>query len=524
MQHVTVGNSITFRHIFLDNGTPTDPDDDVIFKVVKTATSIVYGPYTYSAGDVVRVGPGEYTFSLNVSTPLVPNIYSARWDATVNGVDVVFLEDFQVAEEDVVHSQSLMSPPRTYGKIRISGRYRYLGDGVTDTVMLVGHANGLTLNSPYMVRDMRTAVNLLQADPDSPLLRGMMEAYNAGCRDIVLVAAAPLNEYVAFEPSDPSERFIARDEWGGLNFYEKYHERLDESYQVLMDYDYVNIIVPLEAPFYNSGNVNFVSQLTYFCEQFYAKTGNVVLGMLGTRIGTNRTDEDVDAMVNSQFISGEILHSHTYDDVEDTGHDVAELPGKFTMIIQGEGIFRFTQMPSSYSGPLNAYAAGVLSTRSYEKGLVHAKMKDVISLIDRDLSKKQVVALAEAGVNPAIRTVAGKRGEPYSVILATDNTLGAIGGKDTDYWALPQIRLVAYTLHSVKAIGNRKIGTIGFDVVQSEINDFLNKMVAKGIIRGYNFDMVRDGTTGNRCLVSIGLFPYSTLREIFFIAEVGPGD
>lgn len=53
------------------------------------------------------------------------------------------------------------------------------------------------MNDPYQVNDMQEAINLLRADSTSPLLRGLLEVYNAGARDIWLVAAAPMEEYVS---------------------------------------------------------------------------------------------------------------------------------------------------------------------------------------------------------------------------------------------------------------------------------------------------------------------------------------
>ena len=72
-----------------------------------------------------------------------------------------------------------------------------MGFGDTARILLIGHADGLGVNDPYQVNDMQEAINLLRADSTSPLLRGLLEVYNAGARDIWLVAAAPMEEYVS---------------------------------------------------------------------------------------------------------------------------------------------------------------------------------------------------------------------------------------------------------------------------------------------------------------------------------------
>lgn len=519
MKQVIAGEDITFTNTFLSSGVPTDPDADAVLKIVKSVTAIVLGPFSWLSGDLTKTGTGTFTRTITIDPALVPGVYTARWEATIAGDDQVIFEDFQVIEEPV-ENQDLLDPPRKYGIIRETSLGRNMGNNTTDRIFLIGHANGLSLNSPYQVRDMRDAVNIMQADANSPLLRGMLEAYNAGARDIWLVAAAPLREYVDFSPVDTSERFVARTEFGGLNFYEKYAERLEATYEALLDYDPAEIIVPLEAPFYDTGGVDFLTPLVHHCEDAYHRTGAVRLGIIGTRMGSERSDADVTAMVNDSRLTAGFPKQHVYDEDEDLGNDLSS-GGKFVMIITGEGSFKLPQMPVAHSSSLAASAAGAISHRRWDRGLTHVRLQNVIGLINTDLTEGQVQRLARAGVNSGIRTIKGRRGQQNQVVIASDNMLAEQG---SDFWSLVQIRLLAKVLERVRALGNRFMGSVGFDRFKDDVESFLVILTRTGYIRDYRVTIQRDQTNRYGVLVDVTLFPYAGVREIFFTVEVGPGE
>ncbi len=65
-----------------------------------------------------------------------------------------------------------LSAPNTVASMAESPRYEVMGVGETDDIFLVGHADGLSLHTPYRVTSMKEAVKRLNGDTDSPLLRG----------------------------------------------------------------------------------------------------------------------------------------------------------------------------------------------------------------------------------------------------------------------------------------------------------------------------------------------------------------
>ena len=90
---------------------------------------------------------------------------------------------------------SLIGRPTLRGSMRESPLYQTMGLGLTEPVFLVGHSDALELNDPYRVTTIQEAINKFEAATDSPLLRGLLEAYYGGARDIYLVAAAPMGDY-----------------------------------------------------------------------------------------------------------------------------------------------------------------------------------------------------------------------------------------------------------------------------------------------------------------------------------------
>jgi hypothetical protein len=124
-----------------------------------------------------------------------------------------------------------------------------MSTGLTNTVLLIGHADAVRLHDPFKVDSMAQALAFLGNDYTSPLVAGLLEAYAAGCRDMYVYAVAPMSEY----EQNPALRLDYRVDWGGKNFYQLYKERLDEAYSILLAYDFFELVVPIEAPFYDDG-------------------------------------------------------------------------------------------------------------------------------------------------------------------------------------------------------------------------------------------------------------------------------
>lgn len=529
MQVVYGGETTSFYVQWIDDdGTPYDPPE-VTVNIVRNFVNVVYGAFTYTDSRVTRNGPGEYQVDVFIDDFLVPGNYTAKWEASINGDPRIYAESFVLGEPEVTPNLTL-DPPRLYGKMRESHRYEIMGVGETDTIFLVGHADGIGINSPYQVKNVKEAVSVIGGDISCPLLRAMLEAYNAGARDIYLVAAAPMSEYVPFNSVDQSERFVERDVWGGMTFYERYKARLETTYAKLLEWEIIELLVPVEAAFHNSGGVNFLDDLVFNCYQRFVDTGFVSIGILGTQMGA-WTDSDIEAMKNNEVVLG--MGSFSKDDflayISDTrGSDVAaeveeNLPYKFGMVVFGEGNITLPQVPNAYTGSVAATAAGALSRAALHMGLTYKELPNISNPVGNDLPTETVKDLARLRINPFIRKVQGRRGRPYKAVLATDNLFTADG---SDFWSITQMRLVGKVINEVKLLGNSAIGGIAYETFQRQVEEMLKIMVQSNTLKGFDLDFYRapiEEDANRTVYITLNLYPYNGVRELSFVVEVGPG-
>lgn len=381
--------------------------------------------------------------------------------------------------------ENLKINPSLTATMRESPLYRTMGVGFTDRIFLIGHADGLPLNSPYPVSSMKEAVNILGADTTSPLLRGLFEVYFAGGRDIWIVAAAPMSEH--------EEDISLREEV----HYETYYNRLEATYAVLKDYGQAQITVPLEAPF--NTNIDFLGQLTNHVWQSSEQWGTINLGFIGTR-GVI-TQPMIDAMTNDGRLSR------------------LGPAGKMVSVFVGDVVYNIPELELSHSTSCVAAAAAEFATLPLNRGLTYRKLRVVAGPIGPDLTKEQIEQLSLAKLNPVVRTTAGKRGAPFEAVLATDNTLGEEG---SDYWSLAQVKLVSGVADQIRAIGNRHLGGIAFSIFRSDVLSYLSGLQSDDMIRGYSADIFRHPTDRTRVIVNLALTPYFGIRTIYAQVEVGP--
>lgn len=499
---IYTGETITLRYFFVDtNGDYFDPDDARL-TIVRNVNQFVAGPFTYEAGYLTRLDVGQYEYEYAPSLLIVPGTYRAKWEGTMPDEEnfVVYYFEFQILDPPLVPS-TILDPPRTEGIIRPSPAFHRMGFGATDRLFLVGHAGGLNINDPYQVANVQEAINILGGDHSSPMIRAMLEAYGAGSRDLYLVAAAPQSEYVSFDISDEENRFIPRPEWGNKNFYERYAERLETTYEHLEGNDLPEIVCLLEAPFYDTRGVDFLTPLQNHCTDAFALTGVPRVGIIGTRV-VNQTTDDITAMIEDERL--------------ETSLD----GGKFVTVIVGEGTISLTSLPIAYSCALSTTAAAALSTQAPWQGLVYRKLPNVIGITAGDMTKAQVKALSNAKLNPAIRTELARRGNPYQIVIATDNTLSADG---SDFWNLSTTRIVIKVINRMRALGQKYIGSIAYAQFKQEAKVMMSNYVNQNYIRGYDLRIEQSKDDFNRVRVDVMIQPYTTIRDVLFTVEVGLG-
>lgn len=399
----------------------------------------------------------------------------------------------------MVNTAKLLTQPTLSGTVRQSPLYNYLNTGLTDTIMLIGHADATKMYQPYKVVDIRETINFLNADSTSPLMRAFLECYNAGCKDIWLYPAAPMNEYVDIITNRFTTGYLPA--LGSKNFYQKYYDRLTAAYSVLNDWDNFEVIVPIEAVFYDAGGVDFATQLVNFCNTNFTTTGTVSIGVLGTRIKDAALETAVQNMSTDTRLSG-----------------FGE-PGKNVIVVVGEGLMHLPQLTTSYNASLATQVAANLATVPLTRSIAGTKLYGAISLIGPDLSSSQMDRLTQAKLNPAVRTKRGKRGFSYEVMLLTDNTLGVTG---TDFWSMGQMHIVANIINKVRSIGYSAIGESDQNQFRQNIWEYLDLMQRNNYIRGFSLN-IQFSNRNATATVDIGVNPIFGLRTIYFTCEVGPG-
>lgn len=391
-------------------------------------------------------------------------------------------------------ANNLLSKPTLSGLMRESPNFKLTNTGQTDSILLIGHADALVLYEPYQVVDIKQAVNFLKADIQSPLMRGLLEAYNGGCKDIWLYAAAPMSEYVI--TADNRFEIV-----GGKTFYQRWFDRLTAAYLALSDWDFADIVVPIEAVFYDAGGVDFATQLTNFCANTFLVTGAVCLGVLGTRINLP-TQTAITNMVNDSRIAN----------IGDGG--------KFVIVAVGEGIIQHPQVSNSYSGSLAVQVAANLATISLGRSIAGVKLPGVSALVGPNYTTAQIEAMTQAKLNPLVRTQRGKRGGTFEVRMLTDNTMGADG---SDYWSMAQMRIVANCINRVRSYGQAFIGESLNDKFAEAVEDYLNLLRDNEYIRDFTLSISPENLRSSRLDVTISIRPIFGIRNIFFAVEVGAG-
>lgn len=514
MRTVYPGETVTFYNTYAqdivfdpyDADTPYDTDApyedlDILVSITKNATTYLAGPFRYTAGQITRDIVGTFFFTYTFPLHITPGIYQIKWETLTDTLESIYIETISIVEISP-DPNNILDAPRTYGIMIESPLYKTLGVGETDRLYLVGHADGLVENEPYQVINMQEAVNRLGAAAESPMIRALLEAYNAGARDIWLVSAAPEGEYVPFDPNNIANRFKVEGAWGGLNFYQRYHQRLTETYSLIQQHHTVEIIVPIDAPAYGTGDVDFLGQLVDHCLTSYEEVGTARIGIIGIRLG-NFSDDDLNNLVNDPKFD------INYGD-----------GGKFVMVLQGEATFSLPQIGTAHTSSIAVAAAATLATQDLSVGLTYKSLKSVMAPYGKEMSVPQYRMLSAKKINPLIRTAPGRRGNIFSSIIATDNTLASDG---SDFWSVTQIRLISKIIQRINTLGSRYLGTIGFMQFRSDAYSYMDGLVRSYQIRDFEMYIARDQTELNKAIVEINVSPFLGVRELSFRVAVGPG-
>jgi hypothetical protein len=381
------------------------------------------------------------------------------------------------------------------------------------SILLIGHADGLELNNPVKINSVQNAIDLLSGNKNSPLLRGVLDAYGAGARNIFICAAAPMSEYV-LSVEDRNKAYAVFNGQTLKTFYEKYYERLIETYSIIKQLDYIDIIVPLEASIIKTGGVDFLSQLVHYCNDFHNETGYVQIGVIGSR-GNGISSSDIELIQNSKYLR----YKYTTFINTTSSTQIASDIGRYVVPVYGEAVFSHLQIDNTYTASVAAAVAGMIAQSQLNMGLTRKRIPGALSLYGVDLNSTQLNTLDSIGINTIYRGTKARRGNVYEVYLTSDYTLSNV---NSVFSKLPQMRLTSYVASQVKAYGYDYIGKFGHDKVVTSVTNMLSTLKKNGSIVDYEFKAEQSEQEQGLLILNINLTSSLGLKKINLSLSAGP--
>lgn len=397
-------------------------------------------------------------------------------------------------------------------KISISNRSKYveINNLSTNSVLLIGHTDALQEFEIYRPASIQDAINTLRADFDSPLLRGVFDCYSSGARDIYIMSCGSMSEYVS-DVSKRNEKIFADNSAtpNTYSFYELYGAKLSFCYEILLDYEFIDIIVPLETSFIFNGGVNFVKQLAEHCHQVQINTGEVQMGIIGSRSFQSR-ENDILEIENADF---EIPYSIT------SSGEITKDSGKYIILIYGESVFNHKQINRSYTSSMASAYAGSLSSNRIDYGMAKKRIEPCLTIFGNEINSAQMKRLENKKVNTIFSGHRARKGLIYDVRVTGDLTQSI----SENYSDSSNVRLVGMIIAEVQFMGQNAIGKFANDHLVKSVDDFLQQLKINDIIRDYTLDAYADRIEKGKLYFTIAITSVRTLRSISFNVATGRG-
>jgi hypothetical protein len=477
--------------------------------------SAAIAPSSRATSLIERTNKYEFTLNYTVPTTFFEANYSIIAQTTTDLTDINIVSQFQVKGSVATLSPSIAGSNKS-AVINYKPLYQELNQSNTSTVLLLGHADGIGLNDPVRIRSVQSAIDLLGADLDSPLLRGVFDAYEAGARDIIICAVAPMSEYV-YKPADRISSTILFDlaaaTPASYTFYQKYYQRLAATYSVIGELDFVDYVVPLEASILATGGVDFITQLANYLSSFHNDTGYVQLGVIGSR-SNGISSSDVEELASNPLFVNKFTQYSPLD-----GNITSDI-GRFVIPIYGEVIYQHAQLKRSYPSSMAAAFAGMLSAAPMNMGLIRTRVKGATAVFGADLAQIEMNRLDSLGINTVYRGKKTRRSVPFEVYVSNENTMAS---SLSTLSKASQMRLVARVVSEVRGFSYEAIGKFGYDKVVSRVRDYLNSLRQNNIILDFAFNVEVSQETSGKLIFHIELLAALGLRQINFAISTGPG-
>lgn len=523
---VKPGTEIEIPLIYKDGFSYVDPDEYItvfLKRGYNNAGPVILGPAKYSVQELgseiviqrlvnnsmimIKEATGSYTLKIIMPDNLFDGVYTVEINAYVNNLLVLKEINVQCKKGYTSYDEKYDVGDK-FIEISNKSKYSSIGNSTTMNTLLIGHTDAIEPYGILKIASIQEAVNILRADMNSPLLRGVYDAYSCGARDIYIMSCGYMSEYI--EDVDQRNVKIFEDSNETPNtysFYELYYLRLDRCYALLKDYEFINIIVPLETSIINTGTTNFVKQLADHCEQMQVETGEIVLGVIGSRNNGMNLD-DIDELYEKDF--------EIEPNIDESGLIISD-PGKYLVLVYGEIILSHKQMQRSYVSSMAAPMAGILASTRLDRGLAKTRIPGALSVHGVDFNAAQVKKLEEKAINTIVRGQRSRRAALYDVLLTGDYTQSISESfKDS-----VNVRLVSVIISEIQSLGNVAIGKFGYDKIIRYVEEYLALLQQSRLIINYRVDSYADKYEKGILYFNINITSARTLRSISFNVATG---
>lgn len=330
-----------------------------------------------------------------------------------------------------------------------------------------------------------------------------------------MCAAAPMSEYIP--PTDNRNQQLAHlvsqsATPSKRTFYQKYYERLEQTYSVIKYYEFIDIVVPLETSIINTGSVDFCAQLAAYLADFHNTSGFVQIGIIGSR-SDGMKDSDITTLESNP------IFRRKFTTIGTDGQISSDI-GRFVVPIYGEINFNHIGFPTSYTGTAAASFAGTLSTTPVYNAMIRKRLPAGYSVYGSDLSRESLLRLDNLGINTIYRSRRSTRGYPYEIYISNDYTMAS---RDSIFSKVPQVRLAAMVINEIKSIGYDSIGKFAYETVLAKVRKMLDILVASKAIREYSLDAYVDRYVKGSMIFQLSLVSSLNLKNIQFSVSAGPG-
>jgi len=332
----------------------------------------------------------------------------------------------------------------------------------------------------------------------------------------MICSAAPFNEYVEsyLNRNSSTDVFSVLDNSinSNMTFYQRYYDRLEETYSIIKELDTIDIVVPLETSIIKTGNIDFVTQLANYCAQFHNLTGYVQMGIIGSHSG-GLSHSDILLIQDSEILVDKLTQ------YSQNGSITSDY-GRFVVPVYGEAIYQHQQIKTSYTSSLAASFAGMMAAMPLNMGIIRTRVPGAMAVYGSSLSNEDHQILDSIGVNTIYRGKKTRSTTPYEVYLSNEYTLS---DNNSTLHKVSQMKLMSYILGSIKNYSYSAIGKFSYDDLSSKVKNLLLDLKNSKTILDFSLNVRPDPKDLGKIIIDISLLSSFGLKKIDFSLSTGPG-